>query len=87
MSIVYILICFNKNGNDFISFVNYVMHVIPALIFISIFFSYIRFLIEKYYEIITKKKDIFFTPTFQLFNVIIYATMLIIIIICLSNLF
>jgi hypothetical protein len=73
MSIIYIVLSFNKDGNDIISFINYFVHILPALVFFTVFFAYIRFLIEKYYEIKTKKKDIFLDPTMQFFNVVVFV--------------
>lgn len=84
ISIIYILISFNKNNDDLISFFNYFAHVFPSLFFFSVFFSYIRFLIEKFYEIKIKKKDIFFNPSMQFFNIMVYIVIFIITLSCLT---
>jgi len=75
ISIIYMIISLNKSDDDIISFINYFCHIFPSLLFISVFFAYIRFLIEKYYEIKIKKKDIFFTPSLNFFNILIYILM------------
>lgn len=72
MSIIFMVFSFNKNDNDIISFINFFVHIFPYLIYFTVFLSYIRFLIEKFYEIRTKKKDIFFDPTMQFFNILMY---------------
>lgn len=85
LSIIYIVISLNKNGNDLISFFNYFVHIFPSLIFFSVYLAYVRFLIEKFYEIKTKKKDIFFDPTMQFFNILIYIVFFILTLFTLSN--
>jgi len=52
---------------------NYFAHIIPTVVFFNIFFSYNRFVIEKYFEIDYKKKDTFFYPTFKFFNFLLYV--------------
>jgi hypothetical protein len=87
LSLVYIIISYNKNADDVISFINYIVHVFPALLFYSAYLTYARFLIEKYYEIKTKKNDIFFSPTIQFFNIFMYVVMSVITLSCLSKYF
>ena len=84
-SVIYIIICENKTGYDILSFFNYLCHIIPSFIFITIFYYYIQFLIEKYYEMITKKNQIFFAPTIQFFLYLIYAIVSLIGVACLST--
>ncbi len=84
-SITYIIICENKTGYDILSFFNYLCHLIPSFIFITIFYYYIQFLIEKYYEMLTKKNQIFFAPTIQFFLYLIFAIVSLIGIACLST--
>ena len=55
LSIIYIVLFSNKTDYDFISFINCLMHVIPSFIFLMSFFIYIGFLIEKFYELSTKR--------------------------------
>ena len=85
LSLVYIIISQNKSDNDMISFINYICHILPTLLFISLYFTYIQFLIEKYYEIIIKKKDIFFGPSLNFFNILVYIFTSIITLGCLSK--
>ena len=85
MSIIIIVFCNNKTSTDLVSLMNYFMHIVPSLIFFSVYLSYVRFLIEKYYEIKTKKNDIFLSPTMQFFNVLIYIFLIIIIFSSLSK--
>ena len=85
MSLIYMIICYNKNSDDLISFVNYFCHVFPSIIFLTVYIFHVRFFIEKYYEITIKKKDIFFTPTIQFFIVLIYVILFTIAITCIGN--
>lgn len=62
VSLMFIIITSNKTGNDFIAFVNCLVHVVPSLYFFSIFFVFMQFLIEKYYELTTKHAHVLFVP-------------------------
>lgn len=75
----------NRIDNDVYSFANYFCHVFPSLLFYSVFFTYIRFLIEKFYEIQTKKKDIFFAPSIQFFTIVTYILIFLLILSCISS--
>jgi len=71
-----IILSKNNTGNNIIAFLNYLAHIFPSILFFTVFFTYIRFIMEKYYEIKNKKKDIFLLPTFQFFNFIVYSVIL-----------
>ena len=85
ISLLLIIIIENKTGSDLITFINCLCHIIPSLVFISIFFSYIQFLIEKYYEIKSKKTNIFFAPSINFFSFLIYVAFFVITISCLTT--
>ena len=74
VSIVIIILTQNNTGENIISFMNYISHIIPTIVVFNIFLSYIRFIIEKYYEIFYKKKDIFFYSAFKFFIMILYIS-------------
>ena len=63
VSLMFIIITSNKTGYDFIAFVNFLAHVVPSFYFFSIFFVFMQFLIEKYYELTTKHAHVLFVPS------------------------
>lgn len=81
-SLIYIVLTENITGSDLLSFINNLCHVVPSLVFISILFNYIQFLIEKYYEMKTKKSDIYFAPSIRFLTFLIYIGFLVITISC-----
>jgi hypothetical protein len=85
LSLVYIVFVYNKTSTDTISFFNYFCHIFPTLIYFSVFFTYIQFLIEKFYEFKSTKKDVFFAPSVQFFTILVYIVMFIITISCFSK--
>jgi hypothetical protein len=83
-SLIFIIICDNKTSYDVISFINYLCHILPNLYFIFIFYFYIEYLREKYYETKTKNNIIFVAPDI---NIILYLICFIIIVISISAFF
>ena len=83
-SLIFIIICDNKTSYDVISFINYLCHIIPNLYFIFIFYFYIEYIREKYYETKTKNNIIFVAPDI---DIILYLICFIIIIISISSFF
>jgi len=81
-SLIFIIICDNKTSKDTISYINYLCHIIPNLYFIMIFYFYFEYLIEKYYEMKTKKNNIFLAPDF---HIILYLICFIIVILSVSG--
>lgn len=55
LSIIYIILFSNKTYLDLISFINFLFHVIPSLIFLMSLYIYIGFLIEKFFELSLKR--------------------------------
>ena len=51
ISFLYIILFSNRTALDLISFINFIMHVLPNFIFLMSFYIYIGFLIEKFYEL------------------------------------
>ena len=85
ISLMLIIIIENRTGDDIISFINLLCHIIPSLIFISILFSYIQFLIERYYELKTKKSNIYFSHSISFFSFVVYVAFFVITITCLTT--
>jgi len=81
-SLIFIIICDNKTSYDVISFINYLCHIIPNLYFIFIFYFYIEYIREKYYEIKTKKNIVFLAPDI---HIMLYLICFIIIVISTSG--
>jgi len=81
-SLIFIIICDNKTSYDVISFINYLCHIIPNLYFIFIFYFYIEYIREKYYETKTKKNIVFLAPDI---HIMLYLICFIIIVISTSG--
>lgn len=62
----------NPLDNSFTCFLLNIFKFFPTLILMSILLFYVSFLIEKYYQIKYKKADIFFNPSLEILNMIIY---------------
>lgn len=62
----------NPQDNSFTCFILNILKFFPTLILMSILLFYVSFLIEKYYQIKFKKADIFFNPSLEILNMIIY---------------
>ena len=67
-----IFICCNPQSQDFPSFISYNALIFPQLILFSILLIHVAFIIEKYYQIKYRKTDIFFTPSLEILNILIY---------------
>ena len=78
LSIIYIVIFSNKTDLDLISFINFIIHVIPSFIFLMSFYIYIGFLIEKFYELSLKRVYILTTLKYILYFSILLVILLII---------
>ena len=78
LSLIYIVIFSNRTDLDLISFINFIMHVIPSFIFLMSFYIYIGFLIEKFYELSLKRVYILTTLKYILYFSIILVIILII---------
>lgn len=81
-SIIPLIIFLNKKSDDITGFILYLDHLVPTLIFISIFFSYIDFLIKKYYELKSKKPNVVLVPSVNFLVFVIYIVILVILIFC-----
>ena len=78
LSLIYIVLFSNKTDLDLISFINFIMHVIPSFIFLMSFYIYIGFLIEKFYELSLKRVYILTTLKYILYFSILLVIILII---------
>lgn len=72
ISCLLIFIFSNSHYNNFSSFICFFAQTFPELILFSILLYHSSFLIEKYYQIKYHKTDIFFTPTLEVMNMLIY---------------
>lgn len=73
--LVTVVICFilgNPDYNDFTSFILRTLRVFPFILLFSIMLNHVSFLIEKYYQIKYKKTDLFFNPSLEILNIIVY---------------
>ena len=73
VSLIYIVIFYNKTGIDIFSFINYFFHVYPSFIYLYIFDIFIGFIIEKYYQTSSERKKFLILPTLKL---ILYFSMI-----------
>ena len=76
ISLIYVIIFYNKTGLDIFSFINYFFHVYPSFIFLLVFEVYIGFIIEKYYQTSSERTKILILPTLKL---ILYFSIILII--------
>ena len=82
LSLIYIVLFSNKTALDFISFINFIFHIIPSLIFLMGFYIYIGFLIEKFYELSLKRIYILTSLKY-----ILYFSFLLVILLLLPSIF
>lgn len=75
LSLICIIFCKNKTADDLVSFLNYLCHVIPTIILLTMFLLHVRHFIEKFYEITLKMKDVFFIPTINFFITFVYVAL------------
>lgn len=73
-TLLFTLISGNRYDDSLVAYCNYICHIFPCLFFMSIVLYYVKFLVEKYYQIKSKKNDIFLTPSLEMFNIIVYIT-------------
>lgn len=84
ISIIYIVLVYNKTGLDLISFFNFLAHIIPAFIYLLTFYNYIGCLIEKFFELSSERRKVIILPTLQL---ILYFSMILTILLSLFTTF
>lgn len=75
LKVISLFFCFcfgNPYYHDFTSFLLTVFNFSPIFLLLSILLYHVSFLIEKYYQITTKKSDIFFSSSIEVINVLIY---------------
>ena len=72
ITLIIIFILGNPIFNDMTSFFMVIFKVFPFLILMSILLNHVSFLIEKFYQIKYKKNDIFFNPSLEVLNIMIY---------------
>ena len=79
LTLLYFILFSNKTGYDFISFINYLLHIFPSFLFLMSLYLNIGFLIEKFYEIIHRKIYILTSLKY-----VLYFSLLLIILLSLS---
>lgn len=72
LSCLVVFILSNKHSNNYESFFCYISQTFPELILFSILLYHASFIIEKYYQIKYRKTDIFFTPSLEVLNILVY---------------
>ena len=79
LTLLYFILFSNKTGYDFISFINYLLHIFPSFLFLMSLYLNIGFLIEKFYEIIHRRIYILTSLKY-----VLYFSLLLIILLSLS---
>ena len=79
LTLLYFILFSNKTGYDFISFINYLLHIFPSFLFLMSLYLNIGFLIEKFYEIIHRRIYILTSLKY-----ILYFSLLLIVLLSLS---
>lgn len=82
ISCLVIFVFANKHGDNASSFICYISQIFPELILFSILLFHVSFLIEKYYQIKFRKTDIFFTPSLEVLNILVYIIFSLFILAC-----
>ena len=65
LSIICIVLLYNKSSVDFSSFVNFLCHILPNCLFLYCLIEYVQFIINKYYEISSEQS---FNFSFEILN-------------------
>lgn len=79
MTFIYFVIFSNKTSYDLISYINYLLHIFPSFMFLMSLYINIGYLIDKFYEISSKK--IYVLPSLKY---VLYFSLLLIILISLA---